>query len=154
MFEPFAKRVKVEENVFSDVKDSEDIRITANINYMIDKEYIELLNLFKNKKTIIETEFNQWCLYHENHFKYLNIINNKLFELEDLQMNYLSNDLYFKIIMKEENFNQKFTYFNNRLIKIDKVLKWFKFIKEKFDTELLKKSKKYPSLSLIIKTFN
>ena len=176
MDEPLAKHVKVEENVFSDIKDTKtktkinekdkdeeeinlfdkivkdimDVKVIPIVSYINNPEYIELLNTFKKKKNIIKTKFNEWYICQEIYVRYFKYINNKLFELDELQMIDQPTDLYFQIIMEEDEYKHKFSHINIRLIKLDNILKCLKVIKQQFNIELLQNSIKYPSLYFII----
>ena len=167
MDEPEAKRVKVEENVFSDSKvnekDEENFQlfdeilrnreIEESVNYLKDPEYIELLDGFTKRKNMINKVIGQWYCYLEIHNKYFNYVNSKLFELNEMQMNLLPDDIYFNIILKEDYYKNKFKIMEIRIIKIKNILTFLENIKITFNMQLLYNSLKYPLLKSMVENY-
>ena len=167
MDEPSAKRVKLEENVFSDSevneKDEENFKIFDEImrnvkieqmtNYQENPEYIELLDVSKKRKDMINKEITQWSSYLEVHIKYLDYANNKLFELNEMQMNLLPYDIYFNIIFIEDYYKNKLKIMEIRIIKIKNILTFLESLKITFNMQLLHNSLKYPLLKSIIDNY-
>ena len=170
MDEPSAKRVKVvklEENVFSDSKvnekDEENFKIFDEImrnvkieqitNYLENPEYIELLDASKKRKDMINKEITEWSIYLQVHIKYLDYANHKLFELNEMQMNLLPDDIYFNIIFTEDYYKNKLKIMEIRIIKIKNILKFLEIVKSMFNIQLFHNSLKYPLLKSIVENF-
>ena len=167
MDEPEAKRVKVEENVFLDSKvnkkDEETFQlfdeimrnreIEESVNYLEDPEYIELLDGFKKRKDMINKVNAKWSCYLEIHNRYFNYVNYKLFELNEMQMNLLPDDIYFNIILREDYYKNKFKIMEIRIIKIKNILTFLENIKITFNMQLLHNSLKYPLLKSMVENY-
>ena len=167
MDEPEAKRVKVEENVFLDSKVNEkdeenfqlfdeimrNVKIEQSVNYLEDPEYIQLLNVLKKRKDMINKVITKWSCYLEIHNRYLNSVNYKLFELNEMQMNLLPDNIYFNIILREDYYKNKFKIMEIRIIKIKNILTFLESLKITFNMQLLHNSLKYPLLKSIIDNY-
>jgi hypothetical protein len=167
MDEPQAKRVKVEENVFLDSKVNEkdeenfqlfdeimrNVKIEQSVNYLEDPEYIQLLNVLKKRKDMINKVITKWSCYLEIHNRYLNSINYKLFELNEMQMNLLPDNIYFNIILREDYYKNKLKIMEIRIIKIKNILTFLESLKITFNMQLLHNSLKYPLLKSMIDNY-
>ena len=122
--------------------------------YINDPEYIYYLGQLLQQKKIIVEQLTKLTFGYRTHFEYSRYINKRLIELFFLQMNILPDEIYFNMVFKEQEYKDKLLIIKKRILQIEimciEVLKK----KNKFNSDLLYFSCKFPLLYQIIKPFN
>ena len=121
--------------------------------YINDPEYLNFLGHLLQQKKIIVDQLTHLTLGYRTYFEYSKYVNKRLVELFFLQLNILPDEIYFNMVFKEQEYKDKLLFVKKRILQIEIMCVEVLKKKNKFNSELLYFSCKFPLLYQIIKPF-